>query len=104
MVEHLLGEPFSVPVSGTLVVLVTWGGWLTALGLRLDDHLRHRSVLRALAARGDLPADLPGFLDHADGHVLLRRTGGGYAFAHRAFLDHFAEKGPAAPVREALPV
>jgi hypothetical protein len=37
-----------------------------------------------------IPHDLIGFLEYADGRILLRRAGGGYLFAHRLLQDHFA--------------
>lgn len=78
------------PPSGLTVQVSLFAGWLTAISTGLADYLRHRTVLRLLARRGHVPKDLLGFLDYADSHILLRRTGGGYTFVHRLVLEYFA--------------
>jgi transcriptional regulator with XRE-family HTH domain len=54
-------------------------------------YLRHVLLRRLLVRAGAAPRDYVGFLEHAAGLVLLRRRGGGYEFAHRMLLDHFAD-------------
>ena len=39
---------------------------------------------------GQLPWNLPRFLDYAAERILLRKVGGGYIFIHRLLLDYFA--------------
>lgn len=94
------------PLSSITVQVILFTGWLTVLSTGLADYLRHRTVLRLLARRGHIPKDLLGFLDYADSHILLRRTGGGYTFVHRLFLEYFAtspaarSRGPVARASE----
>jgi|GEM_PF-417083 len=48
-------------------------------------------VLRFLLWRcRSLPWHYPRFLDYAAEHILLRKVGGGYIFAHRLLLEYFA--------------
>nr|MBN1228772.1 NACHT domain-containing protein [Anaerolineae bacterium] len=54
--------------------------------------IRHLTIRRVLARYGLIPHDLVGFLDYTADLVFLRRVGGGYIFAHRALMEHFAEK------------
>ncbi len=86
------------PMSVASLQIVLIAGWLTTLRAGLSDYLRHRTVLRLLARHDCTPANLLRYLDYADSHILLRRTGGGYAFVHRLFLDHFAQAPPATDV------
>jgi eukaryotic-like serine/threonine-protein kinase len=56
------------------------------------SYLRHSLLIALLRRQGLIPADLIGFLDYADGRILLRRAGGGYLFIHRLLQDHFATR------------
>ena len=67
------------------------------VGLRrgAGAYLRHTLLRSLLATSGAAPRDYVGFLEHASGLILLRRRGGGYEFAHRLLLEHFADLHPA---------
>lgn len=94
-----LGARWSLwPLSSLTIQFILFTGWLSTLSTGLSDYLRHRTVLRILARQGHVPKDLLGFLDYADSHILLRRTGGGYTFVHRLVLEYFATS-PAARSR-----
>jgi hypothetical protein len=56
------------------------------------SYLRHRLLVALLQRQGLIPAHLIGFLDYADGHILLRRVGGGYLFIHRLLQDYFRNR------------
>lgn len=90
----LFGTLFDLPFialndrSGILMVVgfMLLGG-LGFGGLACIQHI----ILRFLLWRsGQLPWDLPRFLDYAAERILLRKVGGGYIFIHRLLLDHFA--------------
>jgi hypothetical protein len=73
-----------------------FGGPVAGLVIGLDQggasYLRHRLLVVLLQGQGLIPVDLLGFLDYADGRILLRRAGGGYLFIHR-LLDYLANRG-----------
>lgn len=56
--------------------------------------LQHYTLRLLLAHAGLAPLRYAAFLDHAAGHVLLRRVGGGWVFIHRLLLDYFAALAP----------
>jgi len=76
-----------VAVGLTFGLLAVPAAWLIAGGA---TYLRHRLLLALLRRDRLIPADLVGFLDYADGRILLRRAGGGYLFVHRLLQDYFA--------------
>jgi len=60
-------------------------------------RLGHRTARWAARQAGLLPGNLLRFLAHADGHMLLRRTGGGYQFLHHTLQEHIAMQDPGHP-------
>lgn len=78
--------------SANVIQIIFLGALAASMRLGLGDYLRHRAVGRLLSRHGALPMDLTTFLDHADSHILLRRTGGGYIFVHRIVLEYFAAR------------
>jgi hypothetical protein len=83
-----LGDAVFLGVTGGLFC-----GLLAALrhgGLNAVYH----GTLRVLLARaGHLPRRSAPFFRFATDLSLIRSAGGGYAFAHRLFAEHFAERG-----------
>jgi predicted membrane metal-binding protein len=79
-----------IPYSKFVIILVcafTLLGALSFGGLACIQHI----VLRFLLWRsGQLPWNLPRFLDYAAERILLRKVGGGYIFMHRLLLEYFA--------------
>jgi hypothetical protein len=65
-------------------------------GLAFIKHV----VLRVLLWRArNMPWKYPRFLDYAAEHILLRKVGGGYIFAHRLLLEYFAQLQTEPPLR-----
>jgi hypothetical protein len=52
--------------------------------------IKHYLLRFYLWRAGMIPVDYIAFLDYAASRILLRKVGGGYIFAHRLLLDHFA--------------
>jgi hypothetical protein len=77
-----LFTPFGIIIG--LVLVLRMGGLA---------FLQHWSLRLILLARGYTPRDYVNFLKYASDLVLLHRAGGGFAFAHRLFLDQFASMG-----------
>jgi hypothetical protein len=89
MLFVLLFIPFSRP---GIILAGTFGlaGALGFGGLACIQHV----VLRFLLWRsGQMPWNLPRFLDYAAERILLRKVGGGYMFVHRLLLEYFVEAG-----------
>ncbi|MBV9258983.1 MAG: TIR domain-containing protein [Ktedonobacteraceae bacterium] len=79
-----------IPLSKLEVILVATFSLTGALGFGGLACIQH-FVLRFLLWRsGQLPWNLPRFLDYAAERILLRKVGGGYIFIHRLLLDYFA--------------
>lgn len=62
--------------------------------------LRHFVIRLLLARSHTFPWQAIPFLEDATTRILLRRAGGGYSFAHRLLLDHFADTYPATALEE----
>jgi hypothetical protein len=54
--------------------------------------LQHYLLRLLLIRNRSMPRQLLPFLDHAARLSFLRRVGGGYMFAHRMLLEHFADQ------------
>lgn len=61
---------------------------------------KHYVIRLLLAVSHTFPWRAQAFFDDATAHILLRRVGGGYSFAHRRLLDYFADTYPST-VKEA---
>ena len=72
-------------ILGLLVGLVSG---LRVGGIACIQHMILRWLLREANA---LPWHAQSFLDDATARILLRRVRGSYSFAHRLFLDYFAD-------------
>jgi hypothetical protein len=79
-----------IPFSKLGIILAATLGLAGAFsfgGLACIQHI----VLRFLLWRsGQLPWNLPRFLDYAAERILLCKVGGGYIFMHRLLLEYFA--------------
>ena len=83
-------------VSGLL--LGTCSGLLVGLWCGGFDVLQHSITRFLLWQRGDAPLNYARFLNYVVAELnFLQRVGGGYIFAHRYLLEHFAEKDPGTP-------
>jgi NACHT domain len=69
-------------LCGGLLAWSMYGGLAT---------VRHYSIRLLLSQAHTFPRHIQAFLDDATTRILLRRVGGGYSFAHRLLLDHFAD-------------
>ena len=78
-------------VSYTHLFAVIGALWYGAI-----DIINHYVLRFILLLSGRTPLRLIRYLDSAVKIRLLRRIGGGYAFIHRALLEHFAAREPAA--------
>jgi len=54
-------------------------------------YLRHYVLRLLLRLSGSIPWDYVHFLNQAARYILLHRTGSGYSFIHRLFLDYIAD-------------
>ena len=52
--------------------------------------LQHYTLRWLLYRNGSLPLRLVPFLDYCAERIFLRKVGGGYIFAHRLLMEHFA--------------
>jgi serine/threonine protein kinase/energy-coupling factor transporter ATP-binding protein EcfA2 len=94
------GLPALTNISGLLVafnsnlanalLLAPIGGLFAALSLGWLAAWQHTLLRIILRINNALPLQISRFLDYATDCALLRRTGGGYIFIHRAFLEYFA--------------
>ena len=81
-------------VGGLSIVL--FGGLINELGIAPVGNggnvvIQHYLLRFFLSYRNYLPgSDLVVFLNDMDDHILLRKVGGGYIFAHRVLLGYFA--------------
>ena len=70
------------------------GGLLGALICGLlgggDVVLKHLLLRTALRLQGHIPGNYAHFLDYAANRFFLHTVGGGYIFAHRLIMEHFA--------------
>ncbi len=66
-------------------------GLLFGLGCGLGAAVQHYTLRFWLACSVVFPWRAIPFLEDATARILLRRVGGGYSFAHRLLLDHFAD-------------
>ncbi|WP_220211471.1 helix-turn-helix domain-containing protein [Reticulibacter mediterranei] len=87
-----LGNLASWPIlaAGFAVVFGLYVGFQFAMsngGIAWIEHYLLRVFLWRL---GTIPFNYVDFLDDAVSHVVLRKIGGGYMFAHRLLLDYFA--------------
>ncbi|MDQ2995499.1 MAG: NACHT domain-containing protein [Chloroflexota bacterium] len=84
-----------------LVLLVIWfsAGWLVnglaggvGAGLVYGGFavIQHLALRCVLWRSGALPLHLVAFLDYCAERIFLRKVGGGYLFAHRLLMEHFA--------------
>lgn len=96
LISGLLTELFFWPLSGLdnglkfgLASFICFGGFafLWYGGLEMIQHYTLRLILWQA---GDVPYNLPAFLDFAVDHIFLRNVGGGYVFIHRLMMEHFA--------------
>lgn len=93
----LLNGYTAISLAGFGIPLVA-GCFLGALGLGGLPVLQHYLLRLLLLMERLTPFNYIRFLDYAARLILLRKTGGGYQFAHRLLLDHFAKRDPAKPV------
>ena len=89
-VALLVDSAFWSGLAGVFVFFSLLTG-LWCGGLDVIQHLTLRSIL---GLAGAAPWRLARFLDHASGHILMRKVGGGYIFIHRLLLEHFAAPDP----------
>lgn len=76
--------------SGTSII-----SWALILGLFFGGGIaciQHFSLRLILLVKGFIPGNLPRFLDYASDRIFLQKVGGGYIFAHRMLLEHFATR------------
>jgi hypothetical protein len=86
-----LADGLMVGLIGGLVGAFLIG---SVVGMRAGGEacLQHVILRLWLIRNGSTPWNYVRFLDHAAERNLLRKVGGGYAFIHRMFLDHFAAR------------
>jgi hypothetical protein len=75
-------------LSGLLIGLVL--GLVGALAFGGYACLSHLALRLVLHRNGILPLRLIPFLDYCAERIFLRKVGGGYIFAHRLLMEHFA--------------
>ncbi len=68
-------------------------GLLVGLYFGLCAFIQHYVLRFWLWRTNTFPWKAVPFLEDATTRILLRRVGGGYSFAHRLLLDHFADLG-----------
>jgi NACHT domain-containing protein len=74
-------------VYGLVMFIVSGGATL----------IRHYVLRLILWVRGEAPLRYGRFLDQTAHLAFMRRVGGGYAFIHRLFLEHFASRHSTQP-------
>ena len=79
-------------LCGGLLAWSMYGGLAT---------VRHYSIRLLLSQAHTFPWHIQAFLDDATTRILMRRVGGGYSFAHRLLLDHFADSYQARALEKA---
>ncbi len=79
-----------IPYSRFIIILVSAFTLLGALGFGGLACIQHIVMRFLLWRSGQLPWNLPRFLDYAAERILLRKVGGGYIFIHRLLLEYFA--------------
>ena len=80
----------SILFAGTTTVALGYLFWLANGGFAVLQHLTLRFAMWRSRA---IPLRYARFLDYADRRILLRKSGGGYQFIHKSFLDYFADQG-----------
>ena len=88
----VLGGVFGVLVASGPVTWLLLGimGWVVyALVYGGYACLSHYALRFVLWLHNCIPWNYIDFLDYADKHILLRKTGGGYRFMHNLLRDHF---------------
>ena len=65
-------------------------GLLAALWYGGLDLIQHYTLRFILWRNGRIPRNLTDFLGYASDRIFLRKVGGGYIFAHRLLMEHFA--------------
>jgi len=76
----------------SVTVFAVQGGVIGLLGFGGYTVLSHIALRLVLWRVGLLPWRIERMLEEAAERALLRRVGGGYAFPHRVFLEHFAAR------------
>jgi len=84
LAEALLAGLTLGAVSSIVIALFLWlffGGYVVCV---------HYLIRVMLYRQGAMPMNYVHFLDYAVERIFLRRVGGGYIFAHRLLMEHFA--------------
>lgn len=98
-----VGDTTFLPPASGLVYGTTNGlaiaffVWMRNGGLACIQHFYVRILL---SRKKCIPWNYIHFLEYANKHIILRKVGGGYTFAHRLLLEYFAslQSGPHSPL------